>query len=663
MRIRILFHSLFAVCLLLNGAVAGDSPAALPKGALLGLSIRSPNALLEAVDAAAVTVTRKTAKPLAPNIIKVLVQLYGVIPPMRLENWDCDKELLVLFPGEKIDRKDYAFVFAVTDYAGLIENIADIFDKPERDETVDASTVSIPNMGKFLVAALGDSHAVAAVSPAGLQCVRDAWRSGWRPRHWGRGVVGARFVFPDGWWLASPILSDLDGLAEKTLELLQNERDAILESETFHETGLGAAGDTLLDNDIAMGMGDALRTCIPAFERELDGLRGLALDIDLDGDEFALDLAVDAADGTLLHAMAANAAARDNLDAAPAGAMADNPLAVAMNAPLAEAIPDFAPVMARMARLTVGRVFPDRMDEYGDMARDFVVYNMDRSVGVLHPAADTLHFTLRTNTPDPARAKSTLLRSLELSNEIADASMATAYQPYAKYTIAEYPVPGLDDCAAIRFDQDSVAQAMRRLGRPELAPTIRAVFLTYRSLAATGDGALGVATGFDGEMALVASLATALTGGERSAAADALAAAADRLSARQNALILFRFDDLVFRLIVFSKKLEQSAMPGNPLTNFFLKTLEQARERFRTSDAFAAAAIGAADGSMVAGLRIPLDSVNALYGNWLHFTKTRDAIFAKARKRPGRKEDKNAAPAPENAPKPEDVGVYGEDGF
>lgn len=614
---------MFCACLILPAAVrAGDGAVGhLPHGMLAGVSVRSPYAVLQAFDQVAVAASAGTSREVPPGGAMNLVRLYGLISPLGLKNWDQDGEAHVYFHGDLFDKPERAFVIAVKDFDAFVGEIGSRHPPVVHKEESDAHRVKIPMAGTLLAADLGEGCAVLASDEMGLALIRMSWAAGWRPLHWALGVVGAELVPPEGWREENVYLADPAFFLQLLTGALEEERKTLEEAGPRPGPGFGPDEDSLVGLDVALGIADALRVFAPDIVRELDGFRRLAVDIGVDEYSVAADFLLAVDGDTLTGKMAARAMDRGVMDVDFAGMFAESAEALVFNAPVEELAPGAADAAAKATELCLARLMGADGAEAGEVARNFVGHLLGAGVFALRDGGDGRQLFFKSMTSQPAAARESFLSLFAMSNRLGDLLEGMeSGKAYVRFSIDDMETPGGMGYSRIAVTPESLAKAAMTLPNPLVRMVVSNWFRSFAMYGAAGDGFFAVGTGLRDAEAVLGAFERGVgrSDWEEGAAAAREAAA---VAKPQILLSMFRldgFESVMRDLVLKGRGAGEAArmVPGAFRYDMIPAAFTKAQAGFRRNAGLSTFSAGGSPDGPVAELRVSLDALNAIYGNW-----------------------------------------------
>ncbi len=576
---------------------AGEGgPPSLPKGVALAISIRSAPAFLDALDEFSVAIMRDTDKAVPPGLVKSLVQSQLPVPAAL---WDREPSLHLLLhqPLGSAAIFNHSLIVSGVGFDELKEALEQAGLKVDSKS---AGTALIANRSglPYMMKSAGEERVVMSPNPIMLKAASDALDAGWEPRPWGEGVLAVACDKPAALWG--------NALSAQALRAgVENLRKRVkLDLEAGGELPGG------IDEGFFLAVLDGAEEYLPGLAAELAGIKGLILDVRMDGERVGAALGVFAAPETYASRVAASAAGRENLESPLFRNVGEGSVAAILSAPFQEALPGAGPATAEFfdrlgARLGLERdaVGIAKVADYFFRESGAIAVEERFDGGALSVAA-------WIGTSEPARMVDEYVDSFAAMNGVLGAALPEVETVYA---VGGGTTPG--GVAYRRVDTDPrFSRAMMQLG-PYLfgqkppPSDMSAMLVEQNILVASGDGQLVLAMGKTGEAGLDAAIGA--SGGaekpmwENGAFREALA----DLRHRQTALMFIDYNQMLTELLGIA------ALGGTPGTFFSREAYAEAKPRLLQAKSMVGLSVGAADGRLVLDSVFPAETVNVIMRN------------------------------------------------
>lgn len=401
------FVSVCAVALIAFAATvrAGEAvpPPKLPPFVAAHLSVKSPMALVEAVDRYAATATRGTANELPPGLVAMLAHFYS---PAPLGSWDDDKELNVVFTQPEHGRGDLDMTafFTVEDFPAFLEALESVdwliggedpVAAPEEEETP-VQPVVLPN-GRAMVLVRYDGGLVALSENVALpERIRAA--SGWAPRHSSDADVAL--------YMSSSEVRDA-----MTNAMRSNWKSA----QVRLALGLTQVG---VKPSVAVGALKAAEKYLVALIEELAAMGDARIELNVLEDRLLLDSSVFFPPGTLFGGIAARLAESGDVSSPLEKHVPASAVSYSVTAPLPAFLPAAKERFTAASREFFSQALPELSERAEKQVADFFAITMGPMTAANCRTDDRQYTMTMTETADAAAFMRCFIEGVDLFNEM-----------------------------------------------------------------------------------------------------------------------------------------------------------------------------------------------------------------------------------------------------
>lgn len=587
------------------------TPDPLPERILAHVSIQSPGRMLEAVDVFVAAVTTATRNQIEPGMITFLGQMYN---PLSEEMWDLDRDIHIVVPSELPDRNIMLLMPTRLPFEDFLEELRgmNFSVEPGADGYFKANGQGMP---PFLLTESDDGY-ILVTTTTQMRDLAEELADAWQPRHWGSGIINVSVNLPDDWVEHSGMFHDMD----KVLELAAN--------------GDLPGADELRDRDIdpeTVGMTLRLmKMWLPAFKRELNAFRTVALEIDLSGERLTVASHFVAEPGSITAKLAENAGKLGALDMTLARNIEAGAAGMFVFSDFLKLIPDLPELLDAMYADIADIVQAKGADDVRAAQIELLKYMNGDSAFSLNSTGKWFEYRFWMRTGKADKFLDAYVGMIRAMNDILRSGKLGASYP-VQYLAEDKTAP--DGLAYKKVDVKIDVDAwMQTLPNRENEEAVREIMETVANtvilMAPAGDGMVAGVTGKVGEDDLRRALEQANGSKAPWLDVEGVKDTLDLLPDRAIGLGVFDMDQLFsfgYGMVMNTLMATQT----DELGNLYKQAWKAVQAQLRTSEQPAGFALGQRGGNLVVNFTVTAAALNAVSYNAGLVQETIDAFLSR----------------------------------